>query len=272
MDNRYIGVFDSGIGGLTSIPFIMERLPNEKIIFFGDTARTPYGSKSRDTIRQFTQQIGAFLKSNDVKMMVSACNTISATSLDVLRDEYPDIPIVGVISPTVDMISRTCETDDRIGILATKATVKSGEYLVGIKQVRPDIKNVFQKECPLFVPLVEEGMLNTDIMDMMIRYYLDDFISENNINTLVLGCTHYPLLIEKIKRLYPQIKNIINSSEEVSFEVKRTLKANDMLAEPNDKESFFYASDLSDNFINMIQLILSKHENDLNIRFKNLEL
>ena len=219
MDNRYIGVFDSGVGGLTSIPYIIKRLPNERFIFFGDTARTPYGSKSPDTIRQFTAQIGEFLKSNDVKMMVSACNTISATSLDVLRDAYPDIPVVGVISPTVDMIVRSAKPEDRIGIIATRATVSSKEYLKNIQKRRPELKNIYQQSCPMFVPMIEEGLLKTDIMKRVVRHYLDRFIKEKRINVLVLGCTHYLMLIDIIKELYPEIETIVSSSEEVSYEI-----------------------------------------------------
>lgn len=128
MDNRPIGFFDSGLGGLTSIPHIMKQLPNEKIIFFGDTARTPYGSKSPDTIRQFTMQIGDFLVKNNVKMIVIACNTVSATCLEDLRKAYPDIPIIGVISPTAKVVAKECEDEDHIGIIATKVTIKTNAY------------------------------------------------------------------------------------------------------------------------------------------------
>lgn len=125
MDNRPIGFFDSGLGGLTSIPYIMRELPKERIIFYGDTARTPYGSKSPETIRQFTLQIGDFLVKQGVKMIVIACNTVTATCLEDLRRTYPDIPVIGVISPTARVIANKCNNGDRIGIIATKVTVKS---------------------------------------------------------------------------------------------------------------------------------------------------
>lgn len=271
MDNRPIGFFDSGVGGITSIPHMMHQLPNEKIIFFADTARTPYGSKSPETIKQFTRQIGEFLVKNDVKMIVIACNTVSATCLDDLRAAYPDIPIIGVISPASKVVSKTCTSEDRIGVIATKVTVASGAYEKTIDKKSKEKLQVFSKACPAFVPLIEEGIIDNEIMDLTIKYYLDDFIKEHDINTLVLGCTHYPLLINNINRLYPGMK-IISSSKEVAIAVKYELEKRDMFAEPNDRENYFYASDLSENFVNMIELILGTDKDDLNIKFKNLDI
>ena len=271
MDNRPIGFFDSGIGGLTSIPHLMKQLPNERIIFFGDTARTPYGSKSPQTIRQFTLQIGNFLARNNVKMIVIACNTVSATSLEDLRRAFPRIPVIGVISPTARVVARKCASSDRIGILATKVTIKSGAYEKKIRQKNPGLDLLFSKACPAFVPLIEEGIIDNEIMDLTIKYYLDDFMADNDINTLVLGCTHYPLIKSNLERLYPGVR-IINSSKEVATAVHIELDNRDMFAGPNDLENVFYASDLSENFVNMIQLILGKEQDELNIKFKNLDL
>jgi glutamate racemase len=271
MDNRPIGIFDSGIGGLTSATHIIRNLPDEQVIFFGDTARTPYGSKSSETIRQFTMQIGDFLAKKNVKLMCIACNTISSTCIEDLRSAYPDIPVVGVISPTAKVVARDFSPNDRIGILATKATIKSGAYEAKIRRNNPDMDKIFTKACPAFVPLIEEGIIDNEIMDLTIKYYLDDFISENRIDTLVLGCTHYPLISKNLKRLYPGIR-IVNSSKEVATAVEIELRKRDMFAGPNDQENVFYASDLSENFVNMIQLILGRDEDELNIRFKNLDL
>ena len=271
MDNRPIGFFDSGIGGLTSVTHLMKQLPKERIIFFGDTARTPYGSKSPETIRQFTMQIGNFLAKNDVKMMGIACNTISSTCLDDLRKSFPDIPVVGVISPTAKVVARDCGPDDRIGILATRVTIKSNAYVEKIRKKNPEIKQLFSKACPAFVPLIEEGIIDNEIMDLTIRYYLDDFIRDNDIDTLVLGCTHYPLISKNLKRLYPGIK-IVSSSKEVATAVRIELEKRDLLAGENSGENIFYASDLSENFVNMIQLILGRDQEELNIKFKNLDL
>lgn len=270
MDNRAIGFFDSGLGGLTSIPYIMKMLPNERIIFFSDTARTPYGSKAESTIKNFTLQIGDFLAKNDVKMIVIVCNTVTAICLEELRNAHPDIPVIGVISPTAKVVRDTCTKEDHIGIIATKVTVNSNVYDRKIHSKAPDLK-LYSKACPAFVPLIEEGIIDHEIMDLTIKYYLDDFIQENSIDTLVLGCTHYPLLTENLKRLYPDIK-LISSSKEVATAVEIELKKRGMLAGEREHENVFYASDLSENYIRMIQRILGKDEDELNIRFKNLEI
>ncbi|NLD10725.1 MAG: glutamate racemase [Clostridiales bacterium] len=271
MDNRPIGFFDSGIGGLTSIPHLMKQLPDERIIFFGDTARTPYGSKSPDTIRQFTLQIGDFLARQNVKMIVIACNTVSATCLDDLRKAFPEIPVIGVISPTAKVVARDCSPEDRIGILATKVTVRTGAYEKKIREKNPAMEHLYSKACPAFVPLIEEGIIDNEIMDLTIKYYLDDFMKDNDINTLVLGCTHYPLIKDNLQRIYPGT-NIVNSSKEVATAVHIELEKRNMFAGPDSGENFFYASDLSENFVNMIQLILGKEQDELNIRFKNLDI
>lgn len=270
MDNRPIGFFDSGIGGVTSIPHIMRMLPDESIIFFGDTARTPYGSKSAKTIRQFTLQIGEFLKMQDVKMIVIACNTVSSTALNLLRDVYPDIPIVGCITPTAKEVVKICDKDSRIGLMATKATVNSGVYEDKIKSLNDEL---FVKSiaCPALVPLIEEGIIDSEIMDLTLRYYLDDFIRQNDINTLILGCTHYPLISKNLKKIYPDI-TIFSSSKEVATAVRMELEAGDMLASNKMPQSTFYASDLSENFVNMIERILGRDKEKLNIKFKNLDI
>ena len=271
MDDRRIGFFDSGIGGLTSIPYLLKDHPYEHVIFFGDTARTPYGSKSKHVIERFTLEIGEFMHKNDVKMMVAACNTISATGLGVLREHYPDIPVTGVVEPTARFVSDNCGSDERIGILATRATVSSNAYPEAIEALSPGPRNVFQKACPAFVPLIEEGMIDNNIIDDTIRYYLDDFIRDNAIDALVLGCTHYQLIRKEIEKLYPGIR-IISSSEEVITAVGDILGEKDMLAGENDMESVYYASDLSDNFLNMITLLLGKEQEELNIRFKSMDM
>ena len=270
MDNRPIGFFDSGIGGLTSIPYIMRELPNERIIFYGDTARTPYGSKSVGTIRDFAFQIADFLDSQNVKMMVIACNTITASALDALRERYSNIPIVGCISPTARKAARIFSPEDRPGLIATKATVRSGAYEQKIREYNPKLR-ICSKACPALVPLIEEGIIKSEIMDLTLKHYLDDFIKENDLNGLILGCTHYPLVAENIRRLYPDLK-ILSSSKEVAMAVKYELEKNDMLAGERSGENTFFASDLSDSFVNMIELILGQDKEELNIKFKNFEI
>lgn len=270
MDNRPIGFFDSGLGGLTSIPHMIKTLPNESIIFFGDTARTPYGSKSPETIKIFTEQIGDFLVNEGVKMIVIACNTVSATALDTLRDRFPDIPVIGVVSPTARVIANTCKRADKIGIMATKVTVSSGAYEHKIREKNPEIK-VNTIACPALVPLIEEGIIDNQIMDLTLKYYLDDFIKTKNIDTLVLGCTHYPLVSDNIRRLYPDIK-LISSSKEVVEAIRIELSKRGALSDKKAYENRFFASDLSENFVRMIETILGEDKESLNINFKNLDI
>ena len=192
-----VGVFDSGVGGLTVAREIFRNLPNEKIIYYGDTARVPYGNKSRDTIIRYASQITRFLLQKQVKAIVIACNTASALALDAVQ-AMTDIPVIGVVKPGADAAVRTTRTG-RIGIIGTTGTITSGLYDRYIREQLPDAK-VFGKACPLFVHLVEEGMIDDSVTIEMIHRYLDDMIQKDNIDTLVLGCTHYPLLRSVIAR------------------------------------------------------------------------
>lgn len=266
MDNRAIGFFDSGIGGLTSIRHVMKLLPNEKVVFFGDTARTPYGSKSPETIRMFSAQVADFLLSRDVKMIVIACNTATANALEFLRQRYPDIPIIGCISPTAIEVARYSSEKDVIGVMATKATVKSGVYRDKILELNPKLR-VEQIACPIIVPLIEEGLINTEIMDLALRHYLDDFIAGYGITKLVLGCTHYPLVLENIARLYPSLEQF-SSSRELATAVTMELDKHHLHAEQRVPEHEFYASDNSDSFKNMVELL---NVDSSTVRIKNLD-
>ena len=268
MDNRPIGFFDSGLGGLTCIPYLMDKMPNEKIIYFGDTARTPYGSKAVSTIKNFSMQIADFLVSHNVKMIVIACNTVSATCVLDIQEKYPDIPVVGIIEPAAITVADTCGVSNKIGVIGTKVTISSNAYKNEIKKYN-DKLSVYEKACPAFVPLIEEGIIKNDIMDLTIEYYMDDFILENRLDTIVLGCTHYPLLGSNIKRKYPNLK-IINPSEVIIKRIEKILKDKDMLAEPSDIENVFYASDLSENFLKMIDRIFD--ETNVKVKFKNLDI
>lgn len=220
-DNRPIGVFDSGLGGLTVVNYLAEMLPNENFVYFGDTARTPYGSKSIDTIRHFSIQIDDFLVRHDVKMIVIACNTVSATCLDLLRKRHVNIPVVGMIGPTAKKISKEFGQESSIGIIGTKVTVESKQYEATIEKFRGKCK-LASKACPLFVPTIEEGIREVNILEPIIRFYLNDFIEEHKLDALVLGCTHYPLLEKEINRIYPSLK-LINPSYIVAGEVLKYL-------------------------------------------------
>ncbi|MBQ0005233.1 MAG: glutamate racemase [Clostridiales bacterium] len=266
MDNRPIGFFDSGLGGLTSVMELHEALPNEKVLYFGDTARTPYGSKSPETIREFAGQIVDYLVSKDVKLIIIACNTVTAMALDDLRARYPDVPIYGVIGPVVrKVVSDGCRN---VGIIATKATISSDIYAKKIKELDPSIET-YSLACPAIVPLVEEGFTDTEIMEKTVEYYMDSFVKENDFDNLILGCTHYPLVADHIRKLYPDL-TLYNSSAEVVNELKEYLTENDMLAGPNEFQDRYYASDLSDNFIAMTDIMFKDRDSKIKlVKFEN---
>lgn len=264
-DNRPIGVFDSGLGGLTVVTNMKDILPNERFVYFGDTARTPYGSKSIETIKTFTAQITDFLIDNNVKMIVIACNTVSATCIDFIRKRHPDTPVVGMITPTAHRIASESGRNKCIGIIGTKVTIESKQYEKEIYKYNRDFK-VYTKACPLFVPTIEEGIEEPEVLKPVIKYYLNDFVKECNLDNLVLGCTHYPLLEKEIKELYPDLE-IINPSEIVAEEVKKFLYEYNMLALENNCTSKFYASDLSEKFINMVDLIITNR--NITVEYKN---
>jgi glutamate racemase len=246
----------------------MEAMPLERIIYFGDTARTPYGSKATRTIRNFAFEITDFLAAKDVKMIVIACNTVSATCLADLRARRPDIPILGVIGPAARTVARVCGADNRIGIIGTKATVRSGVYKEQILKHNPSL-NIFEHACPTFVPLIEEGIIRHEIMDLSIRYYLDQFIAYNHIDTLVLGCTHYPLIRTNIMKLYPGL-SIVDPSEEALVRITGTLRDRDLCADAPAGDHTFYASDLSENFVEMINRIF--RNTGFTVAFKSFDL
>jgi glutamate racemase len=262
MDNRAIGFFDSGVGGLTSVSVLKRVLPNEKVLFFGDTARTPYGSKSPDTIREFSRQIVSYLISKNVKMIIIACNTVTAMALDMLREEFPDVPILGVIRPTAKrVVGDGCR---KVGIIGTKVTIRSGVYADTIHEMDDSIET-FSCACPAFVPLIEEGIIDSEIMDLTIRHYMDDFVAESGFTDLILGCTHYPLIAPNIRKLYPGLK-LYSSSEEVIMEAASLLREKDQLAGPNEFPDRFYASDLSENFLKMTETISEGCEKKIKLK------
>ncbi len=266
MNNNPIGFFDSGIGGLTSVMHVMKMMPNESVVFFGDTARTPYGSKSPETIRRFSAQVADFLVSKQVKMIVIACNTATANAIDYLRELHPDIPIIGCISPTAIEVAKHSGEKDVIGIMATKATVKSRVYSKKINQLNPNIR-VEEVACPALVPLIEEGIVDDQIMDLTLKYYLDDFIEKNKITKLVLGCTHYPLISKNVSRIYPGIEQF-SSSKELATAVMMELDSLKLHAEKHEVKHEFYASDASGGFESMVKM-LGKEK--YNIVIKNLD-
>lgn len=270
MDNRPIGFFDSGLGGLTCIPYLMKELPEEKIIYFGDTARTPYGSKATATIRSFSMEIADFLVKCNVKMIVIACNTVSATCVDDLRKKFPKIPIIGIIEPTAREVARECSSGSNVGIIGTKVTIASHAYKDMVHKYKGSL-DINETPCPAFVPLIEEGIIENDIMDLTIKYYMDDFVKSNSLDTIILGCTHYPLIKKNIERIYPHL-DIINPSQIVINRIREVLEEKDAFAHNADFTNVFYASDLSENFINMIDHIFKDEDEDKKVKFLNFDL
>lgn len=214
-----IGIFDSGLGGLTVMSAIMKALPNENIIYFGDTAHVPYGSKSKEAVTRYALDIASFLVSKKVKMIVVACNTASAVALEKLRGKFK-VPIIEVIGPGAKaaLSATKCR---RIGVIGTEATIRSSSYAKAINKLRPDAK-VFSKACPLFVPLAEEGWLEHKVTNIVAREYIKPLL-KNNIDALVLGCTHYPLIKKTIAGVVGKDVKLIDSSETAANEVLETL-------------------------------------------------
>ena len=220
-----IGVFDSGVGGLTVAREIMRQMPNEKIIYFGDTARVPYGNKSKDTITRFSRQIARFLQTHQVKTIVVACNTASAYAMEELEAEL-DIPVIGVVKPGARMAADITH-NGRIGVIATEGTINSGLYTKYIKSLREDAV-IYGKACPLFVPLVEEGLWEDPVTMEIARRYLSELI-DLDIDTLILGCTHYPLIRSVIGRVMGEGVTLVNPAYETAVALKKLLAEKNLL-------------------------------------------
>jgi glutamate racemase len=215
-----IGVFDSGIGGLTVVHELMMRLPNEEIVYLGDTARLPYGTKSPETVLRFLRENLAFLKRKNVKMIVVACNTASSVALPKLLEEER-IPLVGVLLPGARAAAQATRTK-RVGVIGTTATIRSGAYEDALWKLEPAIK-IWSRACPLFVPLVEEGWHSDEITYLTAKRYLDP-MADFNADALVLGCTHYPLIRTIISRVVGDKVRLVDSAHETAAEVQRILE------------------------------------------------
>lgn len=246
MKIKPIGIFDSGVGGLTVVKQMFKKLPNEAIVYLGDTARVPYGTKSSETIKRFSLENAEFLMRFDVKLIVVACNTASSTSLDVLRERF-SIPIVGVIKPGAEKASQITR-NNKIGIIGTYATIKSKAYEKEIRYISKDIE-VISKACPLFVPLVEEGWIKEKITFDIVRKYLKPLVNKN-IDTLILGCTHYPLLKPVISKVVGRNVRIVDSASSVADEVYNILMSLGALSSLSKKPGHrFFATDAVEHFV-----------------------
>lgn len=239
--SKSIGVFDSGVGGLTVVRALMERLPNENIVYFGDTARVPYGVKSRNTIENFTAQIVEFLLQNEVKALVIACNTIAAVAGHKVRQMAGNMPVLDVIAAGSQAALHTTRNHN-IGVIATSTTVNSNAYARTINHHMPQTR-ILSQAAPLLVPLVEEGWLDHDVTRLTVREYLKPLLAEN-IDTLILGCTHFPLLKPLIQQEAPHIA-LVDSSTTTAQAVAQALTAADLLNPQNHTPDYrFYVSDI----------------------------
>ena len=251
-----IGVFDSGVGGLTVVREIMRQIPNEKIIYFGDTARVSYGSKSKDTVTRFSEQIVRFLRTFQVKTIVVACNTASAYALDELEEDA-DIPVMGVLKPGAKAAVEATR-NGRVGVIGTEATIGSGMYSKYIKELSKNV-TIYGKACPLFVPLIEEGLWEDPVTDEIAGRYLAELI-DIDIDTLILGCTHYPLIRSTLGRLVGGRVSLVNPAYETARELKDMLLEMDMLNDEEPKLGSnryqFYVSDKAEKFVRFANSII----------------
>lgn len=244
-DSRPIGVFDSGIGGLTVVRALLKRLPHENIVYFGDTARVPYGSKSAHVVRDYTAQDTDVLLKHNVKLIVIACNTVSAVALDVVQ-KRAKLPVVGVIAPGAEAAVKATK-NKRVGVIGTAGTIASHAYANAIRQIDASVQ-VFSQACPLFVPLVEEGWTDHKATEMIARAYLFP-LTTKNIDTLILGCTHYPLLKHVMSKVFHDHVMLIDSGEAtaevVAVALERLSLENTSTMKPRVQ---FFVSDIPHKF------------------------
>lgn len=244
INNNPIGIFDSGFGGLTVMSAISKLMPKENLIYFGDSAHVPYGSKSKKVVTGFATEISKFLVKNNVKMIVIACNTASAFSLDALK-KIVNVPIIGVIeSGSAFAIKNTL--NNKVGVIGTEGTIKSDAYPKQIKKFNKNIK-CYSQSCPLFVPLVEEGWLSGEVTDKVINTYLKNIV-DKNIDTLILGCTHYPLLKKSIQKIIGKNIKIVDSATAVAESVKILLEEKNLLKQKGVGKHKFFVSDSPEKF------------------------
>ncbi len=266
-NSRPIGVFDSGLGGLTVVKELNRLLPKENIIYFGDTGRVPYGNRSRDTIRRYAKEDENFLLNQNVKAIVAACGTVSSVAADV-SDKLP-IPFFEVVSHAAKQAVETTE-NKKIGVIGTAATIKSGKHKEYIKGLMPDAQVICQR-CPLFVPLVEEGWYdeNDPVVRDTVKRYLAPMI-EAGVDTLILGCTHYPVLSSAIASVLGDGVELINAGTATAKAVLEYLQSNDMLSDKSEGDNEFYVSDKADSFRAQASVLLGSDIDDSKVRLVSL--
>ena len=261
-DNRPIGVFDSGLGGLTVLKELENILPNESFVYFGDTGRVPYGSRSNDTIISYARQDENFLLSKGVKYIVAACGTVSAVAADTAND----LPVnfMGVVDNSVKSAVSVTK-NNKIGVIGTSATINNGAHKKQILRLLPEAE-VVTADCPLFVPLVEEGFIADDVVVLEVaRRYLKPMV-DAGVDTLILGCTHYPLLLDAIRKVMGEKVNLINMGNSTALAVKEELTKLNMISEPdNIPKREFYVSDITSGFAKVSKILLGENIENVNL-------
>lgn len=260
--NRFIGLIDSGMGGLTVLNQLMGSMPEENTLYFGDMGRAPYGSRSRDVLKRYSEQIVRYLIDNyDIKLMVTACNTISAICLDHLQENF-DLPIMGIIDPVPEKAVRA-SASGRIGVIGTRRTIESGVYQSKILSIDASVR-VFPQECPLFIHLVEEGWTKEPAARMIVGEYLAN-LKHSKIDTLILGCTHYPILKEMIQEYLGNHVLIIDPAEECVVAIKAFLAGNEKLNKHNYPERIYLVTDNPELFRSSGERYLDRKIHNVNL-------
>ena len=254
MDNRPIGIFDSGIGGLTAVKELKKILPNENLIYFGDTGRVPYGTRSPEIIMSYAREDMDFLMKFGPKAIMVACGTVSSVALSALKSEYP-VKTIGVVK-SASLKALEVTKNKKIGVISTATTHKSGAFEKTIKSVSD--AEVFSAPCPLFIPLVENGYIQKD--NKVTRLVAEDYLApliEKGIDTLILGCTHFPVIAELISEIAPNV-TLIDSGKEAAIHLKNYLTENNLLGENKEPYSQYFVSDTPDNFRRVAEMFLSQ--------------
>lgn len=256
MDARAIGVFDSGLGGLTSLRELRRLAPGEELIYFGDTGRVPYGTRGKDTILRYARQDVAFLRSFDLKAIIVACNTVSATALTELQAEN-DLPIFGVVTPAAQAAAKATR-NGKVGLIGTSASIRSGAYEAAIARLAPQVQ-VIPQPCPLLVPLVENGRFRPgdQVAELVVRDYLKP-LRDQGVDTLILGCTHYPLLSQVIAQVMGPGVTLIDSGAAGAAAAVDTLREQEMLAERAQGEASYFVSDSTEDFARLAGIFLGE--------------
>lgn len=254
MDNRPIGIFDSGLGGLTCVKKVMELMPGEDIIYFGDTGRVPYGSRSSDTILKYTRQDIRFLQTFDIKFIIIACGTASSAALPRIQNEF-QTEIAGVLNPACNRAAAATR-NGKIGVIGTQGTVRSGKYLQKLKEIDSALE-VYTKACPMFVPLVENGYTHGQVARLICEEYLLE-MKDAGVDTLILGCTHYPLLTDTIREVMGEGVNLVSAGAETAVYAQKRMQEEDLLSGRSHGSCQYYVSDAIENFTELAEMFLDK--------------